>query len=306
MPNAFRMWLKPERDIRRMPSRRSFLQSSGAALIAIGAAGRRALAQSRAAFDVAEKSIAQLQAAMAGGQVTSEQLVERYLTRIRAYDQAGPRLNAVIFVNPNAAADARALDVERKERGPRGPLHGIPVLLKDNFDTSDMPTTGGSLALRGIVPKQDAFQVLRLRRAGAVLLGKLNLHELALGLTTVSSYGGQTLNPYDVMRAPGGSSGGSGVAAAACFAAFTMGTDTSGSIRIPSSHNSASWACDRRSDSRAGRASSRSATHRTPAGRWREPSRTSPSSSMRPSGTTRPIRSPRRAAEGRRAATRRR
>lgn len=222
-----------------MPSRRLFLQSSGAALIVIGAAGRSALAQSGgASFDVAEKSIRQLQAAMAGGQVTSEQLVERYLTRIRAYDQAGPRLNAVIFINPNAAAAARALDVERKQRGPRGPLHGIPVLLKDNFDTSDMPTTGGSLALRGIVPKQDAFQVLRLRRAGAVFLGKLNLHELALGLTTVSSYGGQTLNPYDVMRAPGGSSGGSGVAAAACFAAFTMGTDTSGSIRIPSSHNS--------------------------------------------------------------------
>ena len=100
-----------------------------------------------------------------------------------------------------------------------------------------MPTTGGSLALRGIVPPRDAFQVAQLRRAGAVLLGKLNLHELALGLTSVSSLAGQTLNPYDVTRTPGGSSGGSGVAAAACFAAFTLGTDTSGSIRIPSSHN---------------------------------------------------------------------
>jgi Asp-tRNA(Asn)/Glu-tRNA(Gln) amidotransferase A subunit family amidase len=175
---------------------------------------------------------------MAAGQVTSERLVQLYLDRIAAYDQAGPRLNAVVHINANAAAAARALDEERKSRGPRGPLHGIPVLIKDNFETRDMPTTGGSLALRGVVPERDAFQVRQLRLAGAVLLGKVNLHELALGLTTVSSLGGQTLNPYDVTRAPGGSSGGSGVASAACFAAFAMGTDTSGSIRIPSSHNS--------------------------------------------------------------------
>ena len=150
---------------------------------------------------------------MAAGQVTSEQLVSRYIARIKAYDQAGPRLNSVIAINPRAASDARELDRERRERGPRGPLHGVPVLLKDNFDTADMPTTGGSLALVGIVPSQDAYQVRMLRRAGAVLLGKVNLHELALGLTSVSSYGGQTLNPYDLTRAPGGSSGGSGVAA---------------------------------------------------------------------------------------------
>ncbi len=218
--------------------RRSFLRISGAALAAFGATVRDARAQSGDSFDVAEKSITQLQAAMASGQVTSEQLVSGYIARIKAYDQAGPRLNAVIAINPRAAADARELDRERRARGPRGPLHGIPVLVKDNFDTADMPTTGGSLALVGIVPAQDAGQVRMLRRAGAVLLGKVNLHELALGLTSVSSYGGQTLNPYDLTRAPGGSSGGSGVAAAACFAAFTMGTDTSGSIRIPSSHNS--------------------------------------------------------------------
>jgi amidase len=218
--------------------RRSFLQISAAALAAVGTSGRGAWAQSGESFDVAEKSITQLQAAMAAGQVTSEQLVSRYIARIKAYDQAGPRLNAVIAINPRAASDARELDRERRERGPRGPLHGVPVLLKDNFDTADMPTTGGSLALVGIVPSQDAYQVRMLRRAGAVLLGKVNLHELALGLTSVSSYGGQTLNPYDLTRAPGGSSGGSGVGASACFAAFTMGTDTSGSIRIPSSHNS--------------------------------------------------------------------
>lgn len=218
--------------------RRSFLRLSGATLAAFAAGDRVLRAQKGRPFDVTEKSITQLQAAIAAGQVTSEQLVSNYVARIKAYDQAGPRLNSMIFINPRAAADARELDRERRERGPRGPLHGIPVLLKDNFDTADMPTTGGSLALVGVVPANDAYQVRMLRRAGAVLLGKLNLHELALGLTTVSSYGGQTLNPYDRTRAPGGSSGGSGVAASACFAAFTMGTDTSGSIRIPSSHNS--------------------------------------------------------------------
>jgi Asp-tRNA(Asn)/Glu-tRNA(Gln) amidotransferase A subunit family amidase len=220
--------------------RRAFLLSVGAALAAIGAPGRgagRAIAAA-AAYDPLEKSIEELQAAMTAGQTTSAQLVKFYFDRIAAYDQAGPRLNAVLYTNPRAVAEARALDDERKKRGPRGPMHGIPVLLKDNFETRDMPTTGGSLALSGAVPKGDAFQVKKLRQAGAIVLGKVNLHELALGLTTVSSLGGQTLDPYDLLRAPGGSSGGSGVAAAANFAAFTMGTDTSGSIRIPSSHNS--------------------------------------------------------------------
>jgi Asp-tRNA(Asn)/Glu-tRNA(Gln) amidotransferase A subunit family amidase len=218
-------------------SRRDFIQATGASLVSIGMARSRMRAQGVASFDVTEKSIRDLQAAMAAGQITSERLVELYLARIAAYDQAGPRLNSVIYINPNAAAAARALDEERRSRGIRGPLHGIPVLLKDNFETRDMPTTGGSLTLRGVIPARDAFQVEKLRRAGAVLLGKVNLHELALGLTGVSSLGGQTLNPYDVTRTPGGSSGGSGAAAAACLAAFTMGTDTSGSIRIPSSHN---------------------------------------------------------------------
>jgi len=218
-------------------TRREFIQTSSATLVGLGVARARVRAQAAGPFDVSEKSIQDLQAAMTAGQVTSEKLVELYLARIAAYDQAGPRVNSVISINSNAAAAARALDEERKSRGIRGPLHGIPVLLKDNFETRDMPTTGGSLALRGVVPSRDAFQVTKLRLAGAVVLGKVNLHELALGLTGVSSFGGQTLNPYDVTRTPGGSSGGSGAAAAACFAAFTMGTDTSGSIRIPSSHN---------------------------------------------------------------------
>lgn len=214
-------------------SRRQFLKCATAVLIA-GGAGRSLGAES---FDPFEKSIRELQKAMTSGKTSSAQLVQFYLDRIAAYDQAGPRVNAVLHINPNAVADARVLDEERKRRRLRGPLHGIPVLLKDNFDTKDMPTTGGALALAGIVPKDDAFQVRRLREAGAVILGKVNLHELALGLTTVSSLGGQTLDPYDLTRAPGGSSGGSAVAATANFAAATLGTDTSGSIRIPSSHN---------------------------------------------------------------------
>jgi amidase len=224
--------------VRLRPTRREFIEASSATFLGLGVARTRARTQRLESFDVTEKSIRDLQSAMAAGQVTSERLVELYLARIASHDRAGPRLNAVLYINPNAAAAARALDEERRSRGPRSPLHGIPVLLKDNFETRDMPTTGGSLALRGIVPPRDAFQVAQLRRAGAVLLGKVNLHELALGLTSVSSLGGQTRNPYDVTRTPGGSSGGSGVAAAACYAAFTMGTDTSGSIRIPSSHNS--------------------------------------------------------------------
>lgn len=207
-----------------------------AVVVLSGPFGSPAAGQSAASYEVAEKSIAELQADLRADRVTSERLVELYLQRIAAYDQVGPRLNAVLAVNPNAAADARALDEERKRRVVRGPLHGIPVLIKDNFDTRDMPTTGGSLALAHVVPKGDAFQVRKLREAGAVILGKVNLHELALGLTTVSSLGGQTLNPYDVRRTAGGSSGGSGVAVAASFAAFALGSDTSGSIRIPASH----------------------------------------------------------------------
>ena len=217
-----------------MTTRRTFLHTAAAWLAYAATAPAAARG---ASYDAFEKGIRDLQADMTAGRTTSAELVQFYLDRIAAFDQAGPALNAVLFLNPRALDAARALDLERKTRGPRGPLHGIPVLLKDNFETRDMPTTGGALALSGVVPPQDAFQVRKLRDAGAVLLGKVNLHELALGLTTLSSLGGQTRDAYDVTRAPGGSSGGSGVAAAANFAAFTMGTDTSGSIRIPSSHN---------------------------------------------------------------------
>ena len=215
-------------------SRRAFLKSAGTTLV-VGAAMPGVLQS--AEFDPLEKSIPELQRAMAAGRLTSAQLVSFYLDLVAAFDQTGPRVNAVIAINPHARAYARELDDERRKKGPRGLLHGIPVLLKDNFDTNDMPTTGGCLALSGHQPKDDAFQVKKLRDAGAVILGKVNLHELALGLTTVSSIGGQTLDPYDLTRAPGGSSGGSAVAATLNFAAATLGTDTAGSIRIPSCHN---------------------------------------------------------------------
>ncbi len=174
---------------------------------------------------------------MSAGTVTARDLVDAYLARIDAYDQSGPRLNAIIAVNPNAGAEADALDEERAQRGARGPLHGIPVILKDNFDTFDMPTTAASKALEGSMPPDDAFQVRRLREAGAIILAKANMHELAWDWETFSSLGGQTLNPYDLGRNPGGSSGGTGAAITANFGAFGMGTDTCGSIRVPASHN---------------------------------------------------------------------
>ena len=187
-------------------------------------------------FEVVEQSILELQAAQTAGQVTSRGLVESYLARIQAYDQAGPRLNAVVLVNPLAREEADALDQERAAKGPRGPLHGIPVLVKDNYDTVGMPTSGGALGLATLQPAADAFQVKRLRDAGAVILGKTTMHELAAGITTISSLTDQTRNPYDLNRVPGGSSGGTGAAVAASFAAVGMGSDTCGSIRIPAAN----------------------------------------------------------------------
>ncbi|MGE5245831.1 MAG: amidase family protein [Betaproteobacteria bacterium] len=189
------------------------------------------------AAHVFERSIPDLQQAMAEGKASSRELVEAYLARIRAYDEAGPALNALIALNPRALDEAAALDRERAAKGPRGPLHGIPVLIKDNYETEDTPTTGGSIALAGFRTGRDAALVARLRAAGAVVIGKTNMHELAAGITTISSLGGQTRNPYDPTRNPGGSSGGTGAAVAASFGAAGMGSDTCGSIRIPSANN---------------------------------------------------------------------
>ena len=189
-------------------------------------------------FEIAEATIPELQDAMGAGQVTSADLVDLYLARIAAYDRAGPALNTIVRLNPLAREQAMALDAERAAGTVRGPMHGIPVLMKDNYDMDWMPTTGSSLALAGLRPADNAFQVKRLLEAGAVILGKTNLHELAAGITTISSLGGQTRNPYDPARNPGGSSGGTGAAVAASFAAAAWGSDTCGSIRIPASvHN---------------------------------------------------------------------
>ena len=189
-------------------------------------------------FEVAEASILDLRQALEEGRVSSRQLVDLYLARIAAYDGAGPGLNSITRLNPRAGEEADELDREREAGTVRGPLHGIPVLMKDNYDVAGMPTTGSSLALSGLMPPDDAFQVARLREAGAIVLGKTNLHELAAGITTISSLGGQSRNAYEPARNPGGSSGGTGAAVAASFAAVGWGSDTCGSIRIPAAvHN---------------------------------------------------------------------
>ena len=148
-------------------------------------------------FDALGQTIPELQQAMERGNVTSVELVRQYLERIEAFDNRGPRLNSMVYLNPRALDTAAALDRERAEKGPRGPLHGIPMILKDNYDTHGMPTSAGSVALAGFVPADDGYQVAKLREAGVVFLGKSNMHELARGITTISSIGGQTRNPYD-------------------------------------------------------------------------------------------------------------
>jgi amidase len=201
-----------------------------------------AAADSTAAFELEEATIADLQAAMAAGRQSSRRLVEAYLARIAALDRQGPRLRAVLEVNPEALATAEALDAERRAKGPRGPLHGIPILIKDNIDTHDrMTTTAGSLALAGSVPARDAFIVERLRAAGAVLLGKANLSEWAnfrsnRSTSGWSGRGGQCRNPYALDRSPSGSSSGSAAAAAANLCVAAIGTETDGSIVSPAGH----------------------------------------------------------------------
>lgn len=196
---------------------------------------------SKGALRLEEVSLDTLREGLASGRWTSKSLVAGYLARIRSLDQAGPRLRAVIEVNPDALAIAAELDQERKEIGPRGPLHGIPVLIKDNIDTADrMHTTAGSLALLDApAPRADAFLVQRLREAGAVILGKTNLSEWAnfRGKSSTSGWsgrGGLTRNPYALDRNPSGSSSGSAVAVAASLCAVAVGTETDGSIVSPS------------------------------------------------------------------------
>jgi amidase len=201
------------------------------------------MSPARAAIDVVEMSIADLQKAMTSGKTTSKEITQAYLARIKSIDKAGPRINSVIVVNPDALSIAAALDKERKEKGPRGPLHGIPVLVKDNLATGDkMATTAGSLALKDVRANRDSFVVEKLRAAGAVILGKTNLSEWANIRSTRSTsgwsaVGGLTRNPYALDRNTSGSSSGSGSAIAASLATVAVGTETDGSIISPSSIN---------------------------------------------------------------------
>ncbi len=228
----------------------SLLRRSLALLLAVPAC-----AASAAPLDLETATVAQLEAAMADGALTSEALVRAYLARIAAYDKQGPTINTVITLNDKALREAKALDRERKAGHVRGPLHGIPVVLKDNIDTFDLPTTAGSSLLAGSMPPDDAFIVKKLRAAGAIVLAKANLSEFAAGGGSVggakdpavlkagavpngySSMGGQTRNPHALDYGPSGSSGGTGAAIAAAFAQFGLGTDTRSSVRGPSSVN---------------------------------------------------------------------
>jgi amidase len=220
------------------------LSGGAAALPSIAAAqqpaARQPTAQQPSDFELDELTVVDLQRHMRSGRYSARSLTEKYLARIAEIDRQGPALHSVIETNPDAVAIARALDEERRATGPRGPMHGIPVLIKDNIETADrMMTTAGSLALEGSVAMQDSFVAQRLRAAGAVILGKTNLSEWANYRSTHSSSGwsgrgGQVRNPYILDRNPCGSSSGSGSAGSANLAAVTIGTETDGSIVCPS------------------------------------------------------------------------
>jgi amidase len=214
-----------------------------------------------AQLDLTSATVAEVNEAFKKGTLTSEKLTQFYLDRIAAYDKQGPNINTVIAANPKALETARALDAERKAGKVRGPLHGIPIVLKDNYDTFDMPTTAGSQLLEGSIPPDDAYTVKKLREAGAVIIAKVNLSEFAggggiggggataaTGTTPAapapgrgggpqSTMGGLTRNPHDLERGPAGSSGGTGAAIAAAFAQLGTGSDTGGSIRGPCAAN---------------------------------------------------------------------
>ena len=234
-------------------SRRTFLRASLATGIVSAAhpAFGKAPAEEQApasnptvrSFELDEMTIDDFQKAMQSGQYSSHSLTEKYLARMQEIDKAGPMINSVIEVNPEALDIADALDKERKEKGPRGPLHGIPVLIKDNIDTADrMNTTAGSLALLNSRPPKDAFVAAQLRKAGAVILGKTNLSEWANirsshSTSGWSGRGGLTRNPYALDRNPCGSSSGTGAAVSANLCAVGIGTETDGSVVCPSSAN---------------------------------------------------------------------
>src|SRR5579875_1483446 len=241
---------RPEGTSERNFDRRRFLRlgvAVGTASIAVASSGpgaeRVPAEQSARPFELNEMTIAELQDAMKSGKLTALSITEKYLERIDELDRRGPSLHSVIEVNPEAPDIARELDRERRAKGPRGPLHGIPVLLKDNIGTADRTTTtAGSLALAGSIPPHDSFVAARLRKAGAVILGKANLSEWANFRSSHSTSGwsgrgGQARNPYALDRNPCGSSSGSGVAVSANLCLAALGTETDGSIVCPSSAN---------------------------------------------------------------------
>jgi amidase len=195
-------------------------------------------AQGSRAFSVEEMSIADVHVAFRRGRLTCHALVSQYLRRINAYDKRGPAINAIVVINPDALRTADSLDARFRREGPVGPLHCIPMIVKDNFETHDVPTTAGSLSLQGFVSDKDAFQVRRIREAGAIVLAKSNMAEFAFSpYETVSSIlPGYTRNPYALDRVTAGSSGGTAAAVTASFGTAGLGTDTGNSIRGPSSH----------------------------------------------------------------------
>jgi len=210
-------------------------------IIALGvAAAGLAPSSSRAAtFELSTATLADINAAMDAGALTSEKLTELYIARIEAYNSSGPKLNAVIALNPKALEEARALDAERKNKGPRSLLHGVPMVVKDVFDVAGLPTTGGTAELAKSFPQRDAFIISRLRAAGAIVLAKVNLSDWFSDTQPgCSALIGQTLSPYNLKSYVGGSSGGTGAAMAAWFAAVGLGSDTAGSVPHPASHNS--------------------------------------------------------------------
>ena len=217
------------------------LAAIGAALTALVLASPTSAQQPaprRPRFDVSETTIADIHSALRAGRLTCRELVTAYLRRIAAYDKAGPAINALIVVNPAALTVADSLDRRFAAGGVTGPLHCIPIIVKDNFETRELPTTAGSLSLAGMIPSQDAFMVRRIREAGAIVLAKSNMAEFAFTpYETVSSIlPGYTKNPYALDRVTAGSSGGSAAAVAANLGEAALGTDTGNSIRGPSAH----------------------------------------------------------------------
>lgn len=198
---------------------------------------QNACTQNPKEFQLIETTIADVHKAIRAGEITCRSLVESYLERIKKYDQS-TTLNTIVIINPKALTTADGLDEEFRRTGKLRPLHGIPIIVKDNYDTKDLQTTGGSLALKGSIPPDDAFQVRKIREAGAIVLAKSNMAEWAFSpYVSESSISGITRNPYDLTRVPAGSSGGTGAAVAANLGAVGLGTDTGNSIRGPSSHN---------------------------------------------------------------------